>query len=164
MQRLTNLKREQFSSQRTIPTPQGMIETLILYIGAEWLGSQDSGIGISLVLGMTIRLAMRMGFHRDSMTHLGRTPFQGEIRCWIWAVLHEMDILYSFQLSLPTTIRQNDYDCAFPRNICDDEFGEDKIPQTYCHQGYQQQLLRYHTSLQISIDIAVRRDFSNHGT
>jgi hypothetical protein len=92
------------------------IETLLLYIGSEWLSSQDAGIEISLILGMTVRLAMRMGIHRDSNAHPKITPFQGEMRRRTWAALPEMDMLYSFQLSLPTTIRQSDCDCGFRRN------------------------------------------------
>lgn len=101
------------------------VETLLLYTGSEWLSSQDASIEISLVLGMTVRLAMRMGIHRDLNAHPKITPFQGEMRRRTWAAVHNMDILYSFQLSLPTTIRQGDYDCGFPWNISDDDFGED---------------------------------------
>jgi hypothetical protein len=97
---------------------------LLLYIRAEWLSSQDAGIEISLVLGIVIRLAMRMGIHRDSSVHFDITPFQGEMRRRIWSTLHEIDILYSFQLSLPTTIPQSDSDYAFPPNLPDD-FRED---------------------------------------
>lgn len=103
------------------------IEALMLYVEAEWMGTPDAGIEVSLVLGMVIRLAMRMGMHRDSRAHPGITPFHGEMRRRVWAVLHKADILYSFQLSLPTTIRQSDCDCALPRNIYDDEFEENSI-------------------------------------
>lgn len=102
------------------------IETLLLYIGAEWLSSQDVGIEISLVLGIAIRLAMRMSIHRESSAHPDISPFQGEIRRRIWATLHEMDILYVFQLSLPTTIRQSGCDCGFLQDLSDSDFGEDK--------------------------------------
>ena len=54
-------------------------------IGAEWLSSQDVGIEISLVLGIAIRLAMRIGIHRDSSVHPDSLPFQGEMRRRIWA-------------------------------------------------------------------------------
>jgi hypothetical protein len=101
------------------------IETLLLYIGAELLSVQDASIEISLVLGMTIRLAMRMGIHRDSSAFPDIKPFQGEMRRRVCSTLHEMDILYSFQLSLPTTIRQSDWDCGFPLNIYDDDLRED---------------------------------------
>jgi len=99
------------------------IETLMLYNQAEWMTSQDSIIEVSLVLGMIIRLAMSMGIHRDSKAH-PLTAFQGEMRRRIWAMLRQMDILYSFQLSLPVTIDPKDSNCSFPRNIHDAEFDE----------------------------------------
>lgn len=34
-----------------------------------------------------------------------------------------MDTMYSFQLSLPPTVRQEDCDCASPRNLHDEDFG-----------------------------------------
>ena len=101
------------------------IETLMLYIEAEWLISEDATIETSMVLGLAIRLAMRMGIHRDSRAHPGITPFQGEMRRRLWAVIRRADILYSFQLSLPTTIRQDDCDCQLPRNIANAAFSED---------------------------------------
>lgn len=102
-----------------------IVEILLLYIGAEWLSSQGAGIEISLVLGMAIRPTMRMGIHRDSSNHSDISPFQGEMRRRIWATLHEMDILYSFQLSFPTTIRRSSCDCGFPQNLSNDDFGKD---------------------------------------
>ena len=56
------------------------IEALILYAQTEWVTSQDATIEISVVIGMTIRLAMRMGIHRDSRSHPEITAFQGEMR------------------------------------------------------------------------------------
>ncbi|TAQ84523.1 hypothetical protein B7494_g7157 [Chlorociboria aeruginascens] len=103
------------------------IQVLMLYIEAEWITSQDVEIELSLVLGITIRLAQRMGMHRDPKNHPGLTPFQGEVRRRLWAAVYLTDILYSIQLSLPITIQQDEYDCAMPRNIYDNEFGEDTI-------------------------------------
>jgi hypothetical protein len=101
------------------------IQTLILYIEAEWLTSQDAKLESSLVLSVTMRLAMGMGLHRDSSLHAGITPFQGEIRRRLWTQVHQMDILQSTWTSLPKTIQDRDYDCALPRNIFDGEFDED---------------------------------------
>lgn len=100
------------------------IETLMLHSEAEWMESQDAIIEISLVLGMTIRLAMRMGLHRDSKSHPELSPFQGEMRRRIWATLHSVDIIYSFQISLPCNINPSDCDCTLPRNLKDTDFDE----------------------------------------
>jgi hypothetical protein len=106
------------------------IEALILYAQAEWVTSQDATIEISVVIGVTIRLAMRMGIHRDSRSHPEITTFQGEMRRRVWAAICVMDILYSFQLSLPAVIQPGESDCELPRNIFDHEFGENttKLP------------------------------------
>lgn len=108
------------------------VETLILHIYAEWMSSQDSSIEVSLLLGIVIRLAMRMGMHRDSRAHDGVTPFQGEMRRRVWAIIRTMDIICSFQLSLPATIHHGDSRCALPRNIFNDEFHKntEELPPT----------------------------------
>jgi hypothetical protein len=98
------------------------VEVLILHIYAEWMSSQDSSIDVSLLLGIVIRLAMRMGMHRDSRAHDGVTPFQGEMRRRVWATIRTMDIICSFQLSLPPTVHHGDSRCAIPRNIFNTEF------------------------------------------
>jgi hypothetical protein len=98
------------------------VETLILHVFTEWMSSQDINIEISLLLGIAIRLAMRMGMHRDSRAYDGITSFQGEMRRRIWATIRAMDIVSSFQLSLPATIHPGDSRCAVPRNIFNDEF------------------------------------------
>lgn len=99
------------------------IEALMLYIEAEWISAQDLSIETSIILGSAIRLAMRMGIHRNSSNY-SLTPFQSEMRRRLWAVIYRADTLYSFQLSLPPNIRQQDCDCGLPRNIKNEDFGE----------------------------------------
>ena len=100
------------------------IESLILYVQAEWVNSQDALIEISVVIGMIIRLAMRMGIHRDSKAHPTITPFRAEMRRRTWSVIQTMDIVYSFWISLPAVIHPGEYDCALPKNVCDVDFDE----------------------------------------
>lgn len=98
------------------------IEVLILHVYAEWMTSQDSSIDVSLLLGIVIRLAMRMGMHRDSRAYDDVKPFQGEMRRRVWTNIRMMDIICSFQLSLPATIHHSVSRCALPRNIFNNEF------------------------------------------
>lgn len=100
------------------------IETLMLYIEVEWMTAQDNGMEGYLVLGVTIRLAMRMGIHRNANDHKRLSPFLGEMRSRLWAVILRTDLLYSFKLSFPTTVRRCDYTCATPRNISDADFDD----------------------------------------
>lgn len=104
------------------------IETLILYIHGEYTATYDSEVGIWLVVGMIVRLAMRMGYHRDPSHYSGITPYQSEMRRRVWTFVRQMDTLFSFQLALPSMIRDSDCDAALPRNIFEDEFGpESKV-------------------------------------
>jgi hypothetical protein len=103
------------------------IEALLLYAQSEWVTSQDAVVEISVIIGMIVRLAMRMGIHRDSRAHPDITPFQGEMRRRIWACIRTMDILYSFQVSLPAVVHRGECNCELPRNIFDHEFDENTV-------------------------------------
>jgi hypothetical protein len=93
------------------------IEVLILHTFGEWMSSQDGGTQVSLLLGVTIPLATTMGMHRNSRAYNGLTPFQGEMRRRVWAVVLQMDIVSPFELSLPATIHHDDSRCSLQRNI-----------------------------------------------
>ena len=110
------------ASNYTTPS-EGTLEAILLYAEAEWLTSQDAVMEISLVLGMLIRLAMKMGLHKEWRAHPDMLPWQREMRRRTWTAIHCTDIMYSFQLSLPTNIRQEDVDLAGPNNLRDEDFG-----------------------------------------
>lgn len=99
------------------------IETLMLYVQGEYNSRWDAEVGIWVIVGMIVRLSMRMGYHRDPSKYQGVTPFQGEMRRRIWAYIRQMDTIFSFQLALPSMIRNSDCDASLPRNIFEDEFG-----------------------------------------
>jgi hypothetical protein len=101
------------------------IETLILYVQGEYNSRWDAEVGIWVIVGMIVRLSMRMGYHRDPSKYQDITPYQAEIRRRIWAYVRQMDTMFSFQLALPSMIRNSDCDASLPRNIFEDEFGPD---------------------------------------
>lgn len=101
------------------------IETLILYVHGEYASRWDAEVGIWVIVGMIVRLSIRMGYHRDPSNYPGLTPFQGEMRRRIWTFVRQMDTMFSFQLALPGMIRNSDCDTTLPRNIFEDEFGPD---------------------------------------
>ncbi|TVY82476.1 Fusarisetin A cluster transcription factor fsa6 [Lachnellula suecica] len=104
------------------------IETLCLYVQSEYQTRWDAEVGIWVIVGMIVRLSMRMGYHRDPSNYPGVTPYQAEMRRRIWSFVRQMDTMFSFQLALPSMIRNTDSDTDFPRNIFEDEFGpESKI-------------------------------------
>jgi Fungal specific transcription factor domain len=102
-----------------------IIETLIFHLHAEYTCNRDAEASIWVLVGMIARLAMRMGYHRDSKAFPNITPFHGEMRRRIWSFVRQADILFSFQIALPSMIRTGDSDTELPRNIYDDEFNED---------------------------------------
>ncbi len=104
------------------------IETLMLYVHGEYNSRWDAEVGIWVIVGIIVRLAMRMGYHRDPSKYPGITPFQGEMRRRCWSFVRQIDTMFSFQLALPSMIRSTDCDTQLPRNIFEDEFSpESKI-------------------------------------
>ena len=102
-----------------------MIETLVLHLHGEYARNRDAEVGVWVIVGMIVRLAMRMGYHRDPKYFPNITPFQGEIRRRVWTFVRQSDLIFSFQIGLPSMIRLGDCDTGLPRNIYDDEFDED---------------------------------------
>ncbi|KAE9364190.1 hypothetical protein N431DRAFT_354338 [Stipitochalara longipes BDJ] len=112
-------------SKYTKPGPY-TLETLFIYMEAEFLLSKDDQVQSFLLVGNAVRLALRMGLHRDS-TEVGGgiTPFQGEIRRRLWHHLLQLDLLSSFHIGLPGMIPTIDSDTLPPGNFHDEDFDED---------------------------------------
>jgi len=108
-----------------------MIETMVLHLHCEYARNRDAEVGVWVLVGMIVRLAMRMGYHRDPKNY-DITPFQGELRRRVWTFVRQSDLLFSFQIGLPSMIRLGDCDTELPRNLFDDEFDEDTkiLPQS----------------------------------
>jgi hypothetical protein len=100
-------------------------QALFFYTLSEFYRSQDAQIGVSYLLGMAIRLAMRMGYHRDSHHYRMLSAWEGEMRRRLWAMLVQLDTLISFQVGVPRTIQPWQYDTELPANLLDADFDED---------------------------------------
>jgi hypothetical protein len=101
-----------------------IIETLIFHLHAEYTSNRDAESSVWVLCGIITRLAMRMGYHRDPKLFPNLTPFQGEMRRRIWTFVRSADLLFSFQVALPSMIRIGDSDTELPNNLFDDEFDE----------------------------------------
>ena len=102
-----------------------IIETLIFHLHAEYTSNRDAEASVWVLSGMITRLAMRMGYHRDPKLFPNLSPFAGEMRRRIWTFVRSADLLFSFQVALPSMIRIGDSDTDLPNNLFDDEFDED---------------------------------------
>jgi hypothetical protein len=77
-----------------------------------------------LLLGLTIRVAMSMGLHRDPRQFPAIPPGEGEMRRRLWTMITCMDLLSSIQIGLPCMIKKDECDTKLPMNLHDDEIGE----------------------------------------
>lgn len=68
-------------------------------------------------MGTTIRLAIRMGYHRDPDTLKGISVFDGEMRRKVWINIVQIDALMSFQAGFPSMIPIDCCDSHLPRNL-----------------------------------------------
>lgn len=109
-------------------SPPFLIEALIFHLHGDFCQARDADISIWVLVGVTARLAMRMGYHRDSKFFPNITPFQGEMRRRVWTFVRQAEILFSFQVGLPSMLRTADSDTELPRNLYDDDLDED------CHE------------------------------
>ncbi|EKV12775.1 Fungal specific transcription factor, putative [Penicillium digitatum] len=102
-----------------------VLETLYHYLTVEYSIQKDADRDIWILLGISVNIALRMGYHRD-LSHLpGISPFAGEMRRRLWATILQGDILISTQIGMPRMIKAWQCDTAEPRNLNDSDFDED---------------------------------------
>ncbi|KAI0413961.1 hypothetical protein F5X98DRAFT_350451 [Xylaria grammica] len=101
-----------------------VLETLMLYIAVEVLTRKDAEIGVWILLGTMVQLAMRMGYHRDPKHFKDMSPFDREMRKRVWATAVELDLGISTQMGLPRLIKQWQADTPEPSNLQDSDFNK----------------------------------------
>ncbi|KAL8822584.1 MAG: hypothetical protein Q9191_006680 [Dirinaria sp. TL-2023a] len=100
------------------------VESLLLYAQAKCMTGLGVSLDVGLIFGLIVRLATRMGYHRDpSIFQL--SVFEGEMRRRTWSLCMQLDVLISFQLGLPSNIQFPTWDTQPPRNLLDSDFDED---------------------------------------
>jgi hypothetical protein len=101
------------------------IQALCIYLEGEFLIGTAEEVQSYLLVGNIVRLALRMGLHRDPTKVGGNiSPFQSEMRRRIWHHLIQIDLLASFHIGLPGTVPAIDSDTLSPRNLRDEDFGD----------------------------------------
>ncbi|KAG5929351.1 hypothetical protein E4U42_006182 [Claviceps africana] len=97
------------------------VETMLLYVFGEYSSRWDADLGLWMIVSLIIRIAFRMGYHRDAKWFPSLTPFQAEMRRRTWALVRTADVVCSHQVSLPNMVYDHDCDTQLPNNIYDDE-------------------------------------------
>ncbi|KAK1992456.1 fungal-specific transcription factor domain-containing protein [Colletotrichum falcatum] len=101
------------------------IPPLILYVESEFAISRAAQTNCYVLSSVLLRLLLKMGLHRDPDRLAGISPFEGEMRRRIWNMAAQLDLLVSFHMGLPSMLGGIDSDCGLPRNLVDEDFGED---------------------------------------
>jgi hypothetical protein len=85
-----------------------------------------------LEMGTVVRLALRMGYHRDPDETTSIPKFEGEMRRRVWLHIFQIDALASFQMGLPSMIPTEYCDTQVPRNLYDTDLyvGMEKLPRS----------------------------------
>jgi hypothetical protein len=73
------------------------LEAMMIYGECEFLRRDDRHSKIWLMNGVVLRVAMRMGYHRDPSTFKGMSPFHGEMRRRVWHVINMVWVFLSLQ-------------------------------------------------------------------
>lgn len=103
---------------------------MLIYCANEALLCKDPDIGLWLLLGMLIQLALSQGYHRDPQNFPSISPFTGEMRRRVWAAIVQSDLRLSSQMGLPRLLKSQESDTAEPRNLLDSDFNDStaKLP------------------------------------
>jgi hypothetical protein len=102
-----------------------VFETLYHYLTIEYSIRKDADQDIWILSGISVNIALRMGYHRDPSHLPGISPFAGEMRRRAWATILQGDILISTQMGMPRMIKDWQCDTVEPRNLNDSDFDED---------------------------------------
>ncbi|PYH55587.1 Zn(II)2Cys6 transcription factor [Aspergillus niger CBS 101883] len=84
------------------------VEASILYLGIEYLQSNEQKTGLPMLLGVVSRLAIMMGYHRDPQL--------------AWLILITIDSVLACHTGLPKVISRSLGDVSLPRNLLDSDF------------------------------------------
>lgn len=107
--------------------PPGTIETLCCSMNSQFHYASSKEMSHVLTMGVIIRLAQRMGYHRDASHFPNISPFHGEMRRRVWVLITDLDTMLSLSVGLPRLLREFQSDSALPRNLLDTDFDEDTV-------------------------------------
>lgn len=96
---------------------ENVLEALLLCLQSCFISQTKPPTQLWSDLGMIIRLAFRMGYHRDPSGFTNMSAFQSEMRRRVWIHVFQIDTLVSFYMGLPSMIPSDFCDTQIPRNL-----------------------------------------------
>lgn len=119
------------------------IPPLLLFVESEMSINTSSQMGCYVLLGVCVRLMLKVGLHRDPSKLPNISPFDAEMRRRMWSLAITVDLLVSFHVGLPSIIQGIESDTALPQNIVDEDFDENcaelpppRLPTEYTNLSY----------------------------
>ncbi|KAF2105122.1 hypothetical protein NA57DRAFT_9239, partial [Rhizodiscina lignyota] len=109
---------------------EGICEAIMLYTEGVYMDTEheDDHLEVWLLLGLNIRVSLRMGYHRDGGNHTKISAFLSEMRRRQWSLLYQFDVLLSFEMGLPGMMLQTAQDVKPPSNLFDRDFTSESDP------------------------------------
>jgi hypothetical protein len=101
--------------------PRYTVETLLLHTTLDYNGNPDASLSNWTLVAVVIRIAMRVGLHRDPSHWEGIGPLQAELRRRHWMLLVILDFGTSSQVGLPRIIKDSQCDTRTPRHLLEDD-------------------------------------------
>ncbi|CAI6091691.1 unnamed protein product [Clonostachys chloroleuca] len=93
------------------------LEAFLIHLQTSFITSDHAPVNLWFEMGTVIRLAFRMGYHRDPEHLAGISAFDGEMRRRVWLNIFQIEALMSFQLGFPSMIPSEFCDSKVPRNL-----------------------------------------------
>lgn len=106
------------------------IETLTLHFAVDQNINLDTSISNWILIGVVVRIALRIGLHRDPPHWPNIRPLEAKFRRRLWITLYHMDFFTSPQIGLPRIIKDSQCDARPPANLFVDDlsFEYDEMP------------------------------------
>jgi hypothetical protein len=98
------------------------IEALLFLLQLEFVQGEDRQHECWQLTGVTVRIALKMGYHRDGSHFPHISAYEAEMRRRIWYILIQFDTASAAQVGLPRMIREMQYDTMEPHNLLDTDF------------------------------------------
>jgi hypothetical protein len=93
------------------------LEAFVLHLQSLFITKDEPPVNPWFELGTVIRLAFRMGYHRDPANLSKVSVFEGEMRRRVWLNIVQTEALLSFQTGFPSMIPVDFCDTTPPRNL-----------------------------------------------
>lgn len=134
------------------------VEAALLFVMHLVLQKRDTDPICWHTCGTAIRLAQKMGYHRDA-SYLNRNSimkiaaFDAEMRRRTWYTLEHLDISFGFLLGVPPIINGAEVDTKLPSNLHDEEFNEhsQSLPSSRPYSDFTPVLFYVYCARQVQV-------------